>query len=95
MKCDVIEKAKDTLRVVNASADGTIQAWTYDSLNRLLPIFSIRVDGIIPRSAAFTSEALRNVSVFGVTVGRERVGVMYVFSYTPCCIVAEVDFSAE
>ncbi len=76
MKCDLIEKAKDTIRIVNASADGTIQAWTYDSLNRLLPSFSIRVDGIIPRSAVFTSEASKHVSVLGVTAGRERVGVL-------------------
>lgn len=79
VKCDVLCHEKDTIRIVNASGDGTIQAWTYDSLNRLLPIFSVRVDAIIPRTAVFSppNQPSRIVSAFGVTAsGGSRVGVM-------------------
>ncbi len=78
VKCDLICKEKDTIRIVNASGDGTIQAWTFDSLNRLLPIFSVRVDAIFPRSAVFgpPNHPTRAVSVFGVTATGTRVGVM-------------------
>lgn len=74
VRCDLLSKEKDVVRIVNASADGFIQAWTYDTLNRLLPIISICIDKMIPKAVVFRppNQPKRVVNAFGLTVEDRR-----------------------
>ena len=76
VKCDLFEKAKDATRIVCATVDGYVRAFTYDGLNRLLPICSVQIAGLVPRSAVFTGAGSQSISVLGVAANKDRRGLL-------------------
>ncbi len=68
----------DTVRILNCSRDGNVQAWDFDELGRLSAVFSVHLDQVIPRAAQYatTQSGTRNVLVLAYNAEEPGNGIL-------------------